>query len=398
MTAAEAQNLYYSFTGTLTGNISVIWPTGAGQCIVSNATTGAFTLTVKPLGGTGVVITQGTRQSCFISTTLGAAVLANTTAGSGTVTSVTYTGDGIVHSATPSTAVTGSGTVLATLSTQAANRVLSGPTTGSAATPTFRALVAADLPLIDLASGITGNLPISNLNSGTSAGATTFWRGDATWATPSAVVLSVQQFTASGTYTPTSGMKYCIIEMCGSGAGGGSVAASSNVGGGGGGSGGYLRALLTAAQISTSQTITINNAGAGGAAGANNAGANGGTATVGSLLSCNGGTGGSAGGAQVSGGSGGSSTVSTGTTMLVLTGQTGGVGAGTSTISIGGEGGLNPLGIGGSQGVAIAGGIVNGLAGTGYGAGGAGGANSSAGSSQSGGAGAKGVIIITEFA
>lgn len=64
--------------------------------------------------------------------------------GSGTVTSVAFTLPAI-FSVTGSP-VTTSGTIAATLATQSANLIFAGPTTGSAASPAFRALVAADIP------------------------------------------------------------------------------------------------------------------------------------------------------------------------------------------------------------------------------------------------------------
>jgi hypothetical protein len=76
--------------------------------------------------------------------TVSGGVLSATGSGSGTVTSVGLSMPGwFTVSNSP---VTNSGTLTATANNQSANQVLAGPSSGSATTPAFRALVAADIP------------------------------------------------------------------------------------------------------------------------------------------------------------------------------------------------------------------------------------------------------------
>src|SRR5271167_361026 len=82
--------------------------------------------------------------------------------GSGTVTSVGLTAP--AEFTVGGSPITGAGTLAITKATQSANTVWAGPTTGSAAQPTFRALVAADIgaSIVSIAAinskqGTTGN-------------------------------------------------------------------------------------------------------------------------------------------------------------------------------------------------------------------------------------------------
>ena len=61
LTGSELNRIVYKFTGLLTGNRIVVVPATVQQYWVDNATTGAYTLTVKTSAGTGVAVAQGSR-------------------------------------------------------------------------------------------------------------------------------------------------------------------------------------------------------------------------------------------------------------------------------------------------------------------------------------------------
>lgn len=214
-------------------------------------------------------------------------------------------------------------------------------------------------------------------------------------------LLAVQTFSASGVYTPTLGMQFCVVEGVG---GGGAGAGAGNASGAGyvslgapGTSGTYGRAFFTAAQIGASQSVAI---GAAGLSQSGGNGGNGGTTSLGSLIVLPGGVGGQTLTQQVAptvNGNGTTSGAATGTPGANILSQPGSVGSITTAISSGigqgGPGGFNPLGTGGY------GSSVNGpgASGTGFGSGGAGCFVNASGGSIMGGAGRPGGVIITEY-
>lgn len=171
------------------GTISVSLATQTANKVFAGPTTGS---PAAPTFRSIVAADLGTGTADSTTYLRGDLTWATPSAGSGTVTSVALSMPS--QFGVSGSPITSSGTLAVSWNNQNANTFLSGPSTGSPAAPTFRAITTTDL------------------GTGT-ANSTTYLRGDLTWATPpgsGGTVTSVgismpSQFGVTGSPVTTSG-------------------------------------------------------------------------------------------------------------------------------------------------------------------------------------------------
>jgi hypothetical protein len=156
--------------GTTLGTLSLAGNTSGTITIKSQAAAGTYNFNLPT--------TVGTAGQVLTSQAGGATAMTWTTPTTGTVTSVTFTGDGTLLSSTPSSAVTTSGTLTAALANAAGGTVL-GRATGTTGAPSYTispvlGIAATSTGTLGLANGAAGGDVVTIQNNSATAGAYNF--------------------------------------------------------------------------------------------------------------------------------------------------------------------------------------------------------------------------------